>query len=212
MPVQARPALGSDPAGYLRLLLPGADLLPVLLPGVPGIHLWLINADYPAGPLPPDVATTLMEAPPYWAFCWGSGAVLARWILDNPGTVRDRVVLDFGAGSGVVAIAAAIAGASRAIACDIDPMALRAVGMNAALNAVTVECLPDFASFRDDIDVLLAADVLYDRENLSLPAFFRERSPVVVLADSRVRDFREPGYRRLWTQSCAAVPDLGEPA
>lgn len=212
MPRRTTPGPVSDPADYLRRLLPGADLHPVSPPLAPELRLWLINADYPVGPLPPEVARTLMEAPPYWAFCWGSGAVLARWVLDNPEYVRGRVVVDFGAGSGVVAVAAAMAGARRSIACDIDPMALSATGMNAALNGVRVETCADPGAFRDGIDVLLAADVLYDRDNLSLPAFFRERAPVVVLADSRVRDFREPGYRRLLSQSCVAMPDLGESA
>src|SRR5690606_33025676 len=58
--------------------------------------------------------------PPYWAFAWAGGQALARYVLDNPETVRGRAVLDFGAGSGLVAIAAAKAGAARVLAADID--------------------------------------------------------------------------------------------
>lgn len=195
---------------YLRGLLPGAHLEAVALPLVPEIRLWLVNADYPVGPLPADVARVLMEAPPYWAFCWGSGAVLARWVLDNPGAVRGRTVLDFGAGSGVVAVAAALAGARRAIACDLDPRSLIASRANAALNGVTVELAPDWFAFDGDVDLVAAADVLYDRENMPFLAQFRQRAADVLVADSRVRDFREPGYERLWSRDCVAVPDLGE--
>lgn len=194
----------------LRGLLPGAHLVPAALPLVPELRLWLINADYPAGPLPPEVARTLMESPPYWAFCWGSGAVLARWLLDHPQAVHGRTVLDFGAGSGVVAVAAARAGARRAIACDIDPQSLAAARANARLNGVSVELSPDYFTFDGDIDLIAAADVLYDRENMPFLADFRRRAGTVLVADSRVRDFREPGYERLWSQDCIAVPDLGE--
>ncbi|MFZ5722486.1 MAG: class I SAM-dependent methyltransferase [Pseudomonadota bacterium] len=194
----------------LRALLPGARLQATTLPLVPEIRLWLINADYPAGPLPPEVARVLMEQPPYWAFCWGSGAVLARWLLDHPERVRGRTVLDFGAGSGVVAVAAALAGARCTIACDIDPQSLAASRANARLNGVALDTVGDFLACEGDLDLVLAADVLYDRENLPLLARFRARATSVLVADSRVRNFAEPGYRRLWSQDCIAVPDLGE--
>lgn len=199
-----------DLDGYLRGLLPGARLEAVALPLVPEIRLWLVNADYPVGPLPAEVARVLMEAPPYWAFCWGSGAVLARWLLDHPEAVRGRTVVDFGAGSGVVAVAAALAGAKRAIACDLDPHSLAASRANARLNSVDVELSGDWFTLAGSIDLVVAADVLYDRDNLPFLARFRARAPSVLVADSRVRDFREPGYERLWSRDCIAVPDLGE--
>lgn len=196
--------------GALRVLLAGARLEATALPLVPEIRLWLINADYPVGPLPPEVARTLMEAPPYWAFCWGSGAVLARWLLDHPEEVCGRTVLDFGAGSGVVAVAAALAGAKQAIACDIDPQSLAASRANARLNGVTIATSADYFACDDDIDLVVAADVLYDRENMPFLRHFRDRAPVTLVADSRVRNFSEPGYEKRWSQDCVAVPDLGE--
>src|SRR5262245_55521707 len=74
--------------------------------------------------------------PPYWAFAWPGGQALARYILDNPSEVRDRSVLDFGAGSGLVAIAAAKAGASCVVAAELDPLALAAIDMNSRANGV----------------------------------------------------------------------------
>jgi len=161
---------------WLRAFLPGARLERAGLPLVPELDLWLINADYPVGPLPPEVARQLMEDPPYWAFCWGSGAVLARWLLDHPDSVRGRTVLDFGAGSGVVAVAAALAGARRAVACDLDGRSLQAARANAQLNGVQVETCADYFAFAGDIDLILAADVLYDRDNLAFLEKFRARS------------------------------------
>jgi len=64
-----------------------------------------------------------MNNPHYWIFCWPSGKIMAELVLDNPGIVKDKVVLDFGSGSGIVAIAAKKAGAKHVIASDIDPIA-----------------------------------------------------------------------------------------
>ncbi len=77
-------------------------------------------------------------APPFWAFAWAGGQALARYVLDHPGTVRGRRVLDVATGSGLVAIAAAKAGAAAVTAADIDPLAISAVALNAEANDVTV--------------------------------------------------------------------------
>jgi predicted nicotinamide N-methyase len=76
--------------------------------------------------------------PPYWAFAWAGGQALARYVLDNPETVRGRSVLDFGSGSGLVAIAAAMAGAAGVVAAELDPFAREAIGLNAKLNGVRI--------------------------------------------------------------------------
>lgn len=108
--------------------------------------------------------------PPYWAFAWAGGQALARYLLDNPGAIAGSSVTDVGTGSGIAAIAAARAGAARVVACDIDPFALCASALNAALNGVEIECLrggdgPD-ALFRllpeDAPGVLLLGDVFYE--------------------------------------------------
>src|ERR1700722_1284911 len=72
--------------------------------------------------------------PPFWAFAWAGGQALARHLLDPPETCRGKRVLDFGAGSGLAGIAAAKAGAKRVIAAEIDPFAIAAITLNAALN------------------------------------------------------------------------------
>jgi predicted nicotinamide N-methyase len=112
-----------------------------------------------------EAALGLAGAPiPYWAFAWAGGLALARFLEENPDEVAGRRVLDLATGSGLVAIAASLAGASAVTAADIDPFAEAAVGMNARANRVRIA----FVS-RDlldgeppDVDVLLVADTWYE--------------------------------------------------
>ena len=105
------------------------------------------------------------EAPPYWAFAWLGGQALARYVLDHD-TVRGKRVLDLATGSGLVAIAAVLAGAASVLAVDIDPLSGEAVAANAAANGVEVPFL--LADLLDgpapDVDLVLAGDVLYQKE------------------------------------------------
>jgi len=96
---------------------------------------------------------------PYWAFAWAGGRALARFIKAHPEQVEGKRVLDFGTGSGLVGIAAAQAGAKEVYIADLDPNALEAAKLNAALNQVKL--LPVTANW-PEVDVLLASDVLYD--------------------------------------------------
>lgn len=103
--------------------------------------------------------------PPFWAFAWAGGQALARYVLDHPELVTGRHVLDLASGSGLVAIAAARAGAARVTASEVDRLGLAAIGLNAAANGVRI------ARTRTDLlddpgcaaDVLLAGDVFYER-------------------------------------------------
>jgi predicted nicotinamide N-methyase len=103
--------------------------------------------------------------PPYWAFAWVGGQALARHVLDRPELVRGKRVLDFAAGSGVTGIAAALAGAARVEASELDPLALAALALNAAANGVTIAATGDdlTAEAPKDWDVVLAGDVCYER-------------------------------------------------
>jgi len=107
--------------------------------------------------------------PPFWAFAWAGGRALARYILDHPETVRDRRVLDLASGSGLVAIAAVKAGAAAVTACDIDPMAVAAISINARANGVTVgvlsaDIMSDGGAAPPDADTVLVADAFYERD------------------------------------------------
>ncbi|WP_189341663.1 methyltransferase [Mesorhizobium sp. M2A.F.Ca.ET.042.01.1.1] len=102
--------------------------------------------------------------PPFWAFAWAGGQGLARYVLDNPGTVRGRRVLDFASGSGLVAIAAMKAGAKQVIAADIDPFCETAIALNLEANGVEAQFLgTDCVGTDDGWDVLLVGDVFYDK-------------------------------------------------
>jgi len=101
--------------------------------------------------------------PPYWAFCWAGGQALTRWVLDNPAEVAGLRVLDFAAGSGVTAIAAAMRGAARVEAAEIDPIACTAIGMNATLNNVAIEMIEgDIVGAPCRWDLVVAGDVCYE--------------------------------------------------
>jgi predicted nicotinamide N-methyase len=106
------------------------------------------------------------HAPPFWAFPWAGGQALARYVLDHPGAVTGRRVLDLAAGSGLVAIAARLAGAGDVTANDIDTLSTAAIGLNAGLNGVTVTVTTGdlLAHGADGFDVVLAGDVFYDRD------------------------------------------------
>ncbi|MDN6856114.1 50S ribosomal protein L11 methyltransferase [Pseudomonas sp. CAN2814] len=192
-------------------LLGDARLSAETLPGT-DIRLWLIDAQNMDREFSPDETRRILEEPPYWCFCWASGLVLAHWLAEKPEWVRGKRVLDFGAGSGIAAIAAAKAGAAEVVACDLDPLALDACRANAELNGVELSYSADFFQETDRFDLIIVADVLYDRANLPLLDEFLSRGREALVADSRVRDFRHPLYQRLGILDGCTWPDLAEPA
>ncbi len=194
----------------LHALLGDAQLSAARLPGS-AIRLWLIDADNMDRAFSPEETRRILEEPPYWCFCWASGLALARWLAERPEWVRGKRILDFGAGSGVAAIAAARAGAAEVVACDLDPLALAACRANAALNGVELGYSTDFFAEADRFDLILVADVLYDRANLPLLDAFLSRGREALVADSRVRDFQHPLYLRLAVLEACTWPDLAEP-
>jgi len=193
-------------------ILPTARIETLPLNNGTGIELYLMNEDYPQGQLPQEAALQLMEQPYYWAFCWASGLVLSQYIVDNPELVRGRRVVDFGCGSGVVAIAAAKAGAAEVIACDIDPVAQAATRENAELNNVELVISDDFDNIDGHVDIIIVADVLYDRDNFPWLQRFVERADDVLIADSRVKNFDHPPYQQIARCDGCTMPDLDESA
>ncbi|MBM0227896.1 MULTISPECIES: methyltransferase [Micromonospora] len=141
----------------------GLDRLQLVeTPFVPEVRLhlaedaivWWARMEAAAGhPLPP----------PYWASAWAGGQALARHLLDHPELAAGRRVLDLAAGSGLVAIAAALAGADQVVANDIDPYAVAAVTVNARANRVVVAATADdLLDSTVTADLLVAGDILYD--------------------------------------------------
>ena len=161
-----------DPATFIKanLRLEPVPALPEILiytahPGS-GLRRLLEPDGDDAGP---DEAADIDQAeplPPYWAYAWAGGAVLARHILDHPQSVAGRPVLDLGAGSGLVGIAAAKAGASAVIAAEIDRNGVAALGLNAAANGVAITLIDEDITTGPPpaVDLVLAGDVFYGRE------------------------------------------------
>jgi predicted nicotinamide N-methyase len=165
---------GSSPADFIRAHTAAAA--PPYVPEIrlhladEPIELWERTEQERGGQLPP----------PFWAFAWAGGQALARYLLDHPDLVSGRTVFDLAAGSGLVAIAAAMAGAAEVTANEIDPYAAVAVALNASTNGVAVA-----VAFGDRLDgdaqgaeVVLAGDVFYSRPMTErvLPFLLRARA------------------------------------
>ncbi|SEN70170.1 methyltransferase [Pseudomonas sp. NFACC39-1] len=194
----------------LGQLLGDAHLVACPLPGT-DLKLWLIDGDNMDRAFSPEETRRILHEPPYWSFCWASGLAMARYLVEQPHWVEGKRVLDFGAGSGVAGIAALKAGALEVVACDLDPLALAACQANALLNDVKLGYSEDFFAEDDRFDLILVADVLYDRANLPLLDQFLSRGREALVADSRVRDFQHPLYRRIEMLEAMTLPDLAEP-
>src|SRR5690348_13020052 len=122
-------------------------------PLVPEIKLHLATEVLPLWRLTEEELEQQGVPPPYWAFAWAGGQALARYLIDNPELVRESAVLDFGAGSGLVVIAATMCGAS-ALAADIDTFATAATALNAAANG--------FEGLETTNDDLIGSDIGWD--------------------------------------------------
>ncbi len=139
-----------------------ANTLLASAPLVPEISLYLASEITPIWQATEAWLAAANIAPPFWAFAWPGGQALARHILDHPGLVAGRRVLDFAAGCGIAAIAAAMAGA-RVEACEIDPMAEPAIRLNAAENGVVVQpIIADLVGQECRWDLILCGDVCYE--------------------------------------------------
>jgi predicted nicotinamide N-methyase len=155
----------ADPAAFIaretRLVAP---------PAVPEIRLHLADEAMDLWQHTEDEMQAVGLPPPFWAFAWAGGQALARHLLDHPELVAGKRVLDFASGSGVVAIAAMLAGAASAVATEIDPLALAAITANAAANGVAVAASSE--NYLDGrpagFDVVLAGDVFYEARMAAL--------------------------------------------
>ena len=134
-------------------------------PLVPEIRLHLASEISPIWHAAEEILARGAVPPPFWAFAWVGGQALARYLLDHPEQVAGQIVLDFGSGSGLVAIAAAKAGAARVLAADIDHFAATAIAMNAAVNEVqvTVTAAELIDTSDERWDVVTAGDVCYEQ-------------------------------------------------
>jgi predicted nicotinamide N-methyase len=150
------------PASRRAFILRHTRLRPV--PGIEEIRLHLADEVLPLWHAV-QVETGDPDAPlPYWAFAWGGGLAIARYLREHPQTVEGLRVFDVGAGSGLCAIAALRSGASEATSADIDEIAVAAVQLNARANGRRVAVVRRDVLDEDppDVDVILAGDCWYD--------------------------------------------------
>jgi len=129
---------------------------------VPEMRLLLADEVYALWKRTERIGGSEMDLP-YWAFAWCGGQALARYVLDHPGTVAGKPVVDMGSGSGIVAIAAALSGAASVTACEPNVFARSAIATNAALNGVAVDIVESSGPLGFVPDVVLAGDVFYER-------------------------------------------------
>jgi predicted nicotinamide N-methyase len=137
---------------------------------------------------------------PFWAFAWAGGQALARHVLDHPDLVRGRRVLDLAAGSGLVGLAAARAGAASVTASEVDPLAVAAIEVNAEANGARVTVIGDVLDSAPEADVVLAGDVFYEQPMAARMAAYLRRAAMrgAALAGDPARAYApRTGFERI---------------
>jgi predicted nicotinamide N-methyase len=183
-------------------------------PLVPEIRLYLAAESLPIWRKTEEELGQMNVPPPYWAFAWAGGQALARFLLDNPGQVVGRRILDLGAGSGITSIAAMKAGAAQAVASDIDALALAAIALNAEANGVQVETTAAdlLGSAPDALDVVLVGDLFYERSLAERVLAFveaaRQRGAEVLVGDPRRSYFPSDRFRQVALYSVPVTREL----
>ena len=197
----------TSPSALKAFIRANMPLAPV--PAVPEI---VLHTAHPASGLRRLVGDNEDAPPPYWAYQWAGGTVLARYILDHPDAVRSKRVLDLGAGSGIVAIAAAKAGAREVTASEIDPHGLAALALNAKANGVTIVATGDdlLDGPPPAVDLIAVSDLFYaeDLAGRVMPFLMRCRDAgiAILIGDP----FRKPlPLDRLDLIAEYEVPDFG---
>jgi predicted nicotinamide N-methyase len=198
--------------GAPEIIRSGTELRPV--PLVPEIQLHQATDPISMWERTEQAAGRTGLDPPFWAFAWAGGQALARYLLDHPEVIRGRRAIDLASGSGLVAIAAAKAGAAAVTAYDIDPLASAVTGLNADANRVTVQAVCADVLAEDGppapgADLVLVADAFYERDLAGKVTRFLERcqaNGTAVLAGDFGRAYLPRG--RLTPLAAYDVPGL----
>ena len=179
-------------------------------PLVPEIRLYLASEVVSLWRKTEEELAEIGIPPPYWAFAWAGGQALARYILDHPEIAIGKRVLDFGAGSGLVALAAAKAGAVHVTAADIDPFAIAAIACNARANNVAVETVvKDIIGGAKTFDLILVGDMCYERPLAErLMAWLKSAHADVLLGDPGRSYFPKAGLTQLAAYSVPTTREL----
>jgi predicted nicotinamide N-methyase len=198
----------NDPRGFIL-----ANTALVAPPLVPEVRLHLATEVVPLWRKTEEELEAEGVPPPYWAFAWAGGQALARYVLDHPATVAGQSVLDFGSGSGLVAIAGARSGAARVLAADIDAFACAAIALNAEANAISMTITQDDIVGRDDgWKTVLVGDMCYERplaeRLLHWLHDLSARGATILLGDPGRSYFPKSGVERVATYRVQTTRDL----
>ena len=179
-------------------------------PLVPEIKLHLASEVVPLWRATEEELAANGLPPPYWAFAWAGGQALARYVLDHPETVRGKRVLDIGAGSGLVGLAAARAGADDVLAADIDSFACAAIRLNAAANDSAIRVTrEDLIGAPCTWDLILVGDLFYERPLAErLLAWLRPLAVPALLGDPGRNYFPKSGIAELARYKVQTTRDL----
>lgn len=175
---------------------------------MPEVQLHLAEESLPIWRKTEEELGEMNVPPPYWAFAWAGGQALARFVLDEPETVARKSILDVGTGSGLVAIAAMLAGAGHAYANDIDTYAIEACRVNASANAVALSLSSDDLLLSDadavlpDLpDVVFLADVFYEKALaagvMSFASNMKDRGCIILVGDPSRSYFPSERFSRM---------------
>jgi len=188
-------------------------------PHTPEIQLHLADEITPIWKLTEEALQEIGLPPPFWAFAWAGGQALARYVIDHPETVAGKRVIDFAAGSGLVGIAARLAGAGEVLCADIDAYCEAAVALNAAANGVACAFTgkdlleapaPAWAQ------VILAGDICYEKplaeRVLAWLAQARGRGATVLLGDPGRSYFPRTGLLKLAEYQVPTTAELEDMA
>jgi len=183
-------------------------------PLVPEIRLYVASEMLPIWQMTEDELAQIGLPPPFWAFAWAGGQAMARYLLDHPEVVAGKRVLDFGAGSGLAGIAAAMAGAAEVTAAEIDPIAMYAIASNAEANAVSlISVATDLVGEPNSgWDVVLAADVCYEGPaSTRIMLWLHElanQGTVVLMGDPGRTYFPKSGHEKLISYAVKTSTEL----
>jgi predicted nicotinamide N-methyase len=179
-------------------------------PLVPEIKLYLASEVVPLWRATEEELAEIGVPPPYWAFAWAGGQALARYLLDHPEIVRGKQVLDIGAGSGLVGLAASRAGAAEVVAADIDAFSCAAIRLNAAANACALTVTQDdLIGTAGPWEVILVGDLFYERPLAErLLAWLKPLGALALLGDPGRNYFPKGDVEKLASYSVQTTRDL----
>lgn len=172
-------------------------------PHTPELTLHLADEITPIWRMTEEALAEIGLPPPFWAFAWAGGQAVARYVLDNPDLVAGKRVIDFASGSGMVGIAAMKAGASHALAADIDSFCEAALSLNAQANGVSLDFTDaDLLNApAPAADVILAGDICYEKpmaeKALAWLSAARDRGAKVLIGDPGRSYFPREGLIKL---------------